>query len=134
MSQANNYTFPVLPDHAAYAARYCELCGGEVDQHGECNGPDQGQVDAAELVALVGTLARWALHRPTHMRVLACRVDQPGYTIREVAEVVGLGRSQVQATMREIAAAFPALKPILGFSGCRSRSQVERRKHERIST
>ena len=126
-----SYVMPVVEDHPAYATSYCEMCGGEVDRNGECTGEDQDRAETADLVAIVGTLARWALRRPLHMRILASRVEHPHYTIRDVSEVVGIGRSQVQATMQEIASEFPALAPVLGFKSCRSRSQAERRNNER---
>jgi len=126
-----SHVMPVVEDHPAYATSYCEMCGGEVDRGGDCCGEDKGRADMADLVAVVGTLARWALLRPVHMRVLASRVEHPHYTIRDVSEVIGVGRSQVQAIMVEIATAFPALSPILGFQSCRSRAQAERRNNER---
>jgi hypothetical protein len=126
-----SHVMPVVEDHQAYAMSYCEMCGGEVDRNGECAGEDRDHAEMADLVAIVGTLARWALRRPLHMRILASRVEHPHYTIRDVAEVVGVGRSQVHAIMAEISGAFPALKPVLGFASCRSRAQARRRTNER---
>ena len=128
-----DYVFPVLDNHPAMSRRYCELCGGEVDGHGECQSTAcEGEI--ADLVRLVGTLSRWSLHKPLHMRVLASRIEQPHYSVREVATVVGIGRSRVHDVLRELGDSFPALAALLGFAKPTSRNQQARRKRERKAT
>jgi len=127
-------TFDVDPNHPAYAVRYCEMCGGDVNRHGECCGETKEDAGMVDQVRLAGMLARWALYQPTHMRVLACRVEHPAYSVREVAQVVGLGKSRVNDVMVELGQSFPALGALLGFKSPTSRMQKQRRTKERAST
>jgi hypothetical protein len=121
------HVMPVIEDHPDYAVCYCEMCGANLSTaHNE----KDGSVNVAALIDLVGAMCRWSLHKPVYMRVLACKIVFPQYTIRDVGEVVGLEKSRVQSIMGEVAKMYPALNPILGFQSIRSRGQTNRRKKE----
>jgi len=127
---------PVIEDHPDYAVCYCEMCGSELDKGGNptgANNSDDGgaEINTGALLRLVGAMSRWAIHKPVYMRVLASRIVSPHYTIRELGEVVGLNKSQVQSIMVSMVKDYPTLNTLLGFRSTRSRGQTNRRNKER---
>jgi hypothetical protein len=130
MSQANNHTFPVMPDHPAYAVRYCPMCGGGVDDkgHPSCDTADASQ-KAAEVIDYLYRLA--AIH-PAAASILVTKLVEPGSTLRQIAARIKIGKSAVSRASDLMADYDARLKRILHGAGRnRSLAQADRRKRER---
>jgi hypothetical protein len=131
MSQANNHTFPVIADHPAYAARYCELCGGEVDGRGECQGGGAGCTGGEDAARIIHIMCSWSIYKPQALRVLASKMISPTDSIRDICKSYrGVTRYQVHKFLHELGQYWPGARAILGIESTTSRVQRKRRERE----
>ncbi len=122
-------TFAVDPGHRAFGVRYCEMCGAEVDQGGEHVTSNTDDIDLS--IRAIAAMSRWAVYEPKLCLVLSHKVVNPSCTVRDISKAIGVGKSKVDDYLKRVAEIMPALRPILGFDGQRSRKQTHRRKKER---
>lgn len=121
-------TFEIHPNSLANSATYCPMCGGEVDRNGDCTGGDTHDREQVRLaIQAIQAMARWAIHERVLLRVLSVKVEQPTLTVREVATLVGCGKSQADDYLRRIGEIFPVLRPVLGLESPKARAQRARR-------
>lgn len=123
-------TFEVDPNHPAFGASYCPMCGGEVGRDKECL--EKPCEHANEAVKLVGDLCRMiATGANRKMGIcVAIKIDRPWLTVRDIADTYGISRSEVNVSLKNAAQKYPQLRRILGFDSPRSNSQTERRRRE----
>lgn len=128
----SRYTFPVIENHPAMGVSLCPMCGGEVDYHGDC--PQDNSIDATEALQALRVMARWALHKPLHLKVLAARIEFPERSIRGTAMLVGVERSRVCEVLADLEGAMPGLSRMLGVDKPASIAQQQRRRREKHKT
>jgi hypothetical protein len=122
--------FEVDANHPAYAVRYCEMCGGEVNAKGECQG-DSISEDQQRYLEIIGKLTRYSLRQPDVMAVLGAKMTHPMWSIREVCQMSGVKRDKVHRMLHELAQLFPTIRALFNTDSTLARSQQLRRKKER---
>jgi hypothetical protein len=128
-----SHVMPVIENHAAYAVRYCEMCGGEVDRSGGCcDHPEPDMPTSAEMARVVKILCNWSMERPEALRVLANKIAIPSDSIRDICESYpGVTRYQVHKFLHELGEYWPGAKSILGLESTTARTQRQRREREK---
>jgi hypothetical protein len=127
-----SHVMPVIENHAAYAVRYCEMCGGEVDRSGECCDQRHDVPTNAEMARVVRILCNWSMERPEALRVLANKIAIPGDSIRDICKSYPkVSRYQVHKFLHELGEYWPAAKAILGLESATARTQRQRREREK---
>jgi len=128
-----SHVMPVVEDHPAYAASYCEMCGGEVDRGGECcDRPGLDMPTSVEMERVVKILCNWSMYKPQALRVLANKIEMPDDSIRDICESYPeVTRYQVHKFLHELGEYWPRAKAFLGLESTTARTQRQRREREK---
>lgn len=136
-----DYVFPVLDNHPAMSRRYCELCGGEVDERGECaSGSAESHHYEAHITA-ARKLTHWFYRLAMGVKnknerdmitlLVFDEIFHHGYHgVRKMAEKMCLKKSQAQAHLKRLSNEVPYMAAVIGQTSVKSQSQTKRRRGE----
>ena len=132
-------SFPVIEEHPAWAANYCECCGARVDHAGNTvDEPDDEDLQAADAIR---RLALLCVESPLSAIAVLYKIAWPHASQRDITRSLtehnagdrcgSFSRRQVNEAFHHAARHWPQLAGMLGLESAPSTSQQARREKEK---